>query len=124
MSIRAPSPPSRKKVSLTVRVSIILIAAVVLPLIITVVGSEVILRPTLIAQATTEMGNDVQAHEQAIDSLFIARLQDLGFLGQFFAIQRFLGGEKIYRQQALDELALGYRLDSNYSAWTLFDARG
>src|SRR5579859_4601921 len=124
MSTRVPLAPYRKRLSLTIRVSILLIAAVVLPLMITVGVGELILRPTLIAQATSEMGNDAQTHEQAIDSLFIARLQDLGALGQFFAIQRFLSGETIYKQQARDELALGYRLDQNYSAWTLFDTQG
>jgi hypothetical protein len=124
MSAHTPLSSTRKSFSLTARVSILLIAAVVLPLLITVVSSEVILRPTLITQATTEMGNDAQSHKQAIDSLFIDRLQDLEFLGKFFAVQRFLSGEGIYKQQALSELALGYRLDANYNAWTLFDAHG
>ncbi|HLI87963.1 MAG TPA: cache domain-containing protein [Ktedonobacteraceae bacterium] len=124
MSTRVSISSPRKGLSLTIRVSALLIAAVVLPLLITVVGSEAILRPTLIAQAATEMGNDAQSHEQAIDALFIARLEDLGYLGQFFAIQRFLAGDLLYRQQAINELALGYHLDANYSAWTLFDTNG
>ena len=70
------------------------------------------------------MGNDAQAHAQAIDALLVAHMQDVGFLGQYFAIQHYLAGETAYKQQALDELALGYRLDSNYSTWTLFDTRG
>src|SRR5689334_800851 len=114
----------RRKITLTMRISALLILAVVLPLIITVLGSELVLRPTLLAQASTEQTNDAQFHAQALDSLLIARLQNLGYLGQFFAIQQFLAGDDMYRQQALDELALGYRLDSNYSAWTLFDPQG
>ena len=112
---------SRKKLSLTVKVTALLISAVVLPLVITVLGSELILRPTLTAQAATQMGNDAQAHAQAIDALLVARMQDVGFLGQYFAIQRYLAGKEMFKQQALDELALGYRLDPNYSTWTLFD---
>jgi len=115
---------SRKKLSLTVKVTALLISAVVLPLVITVLGSELILRPTLTAQAATQMGNDAQAHAQAIDALLVARMQDVGFLGQYFAIQRYLAGKEMFKQQALDELALGYRLDPNYSTWTLFDTQG
>ncbi len=116
--------PSRKKLSLTVKVSALLVLAVVLPLLITVIGSELILRPTLMGQAQTEMGNDAQDHAQTIDSLLIARMQDIGFLGQYLAIQRYLSGQEAFKQQALGELALGYRLDPNYSTWTLFDTHG
>src|SRR2546430_17111912 len=70
------------------------------------------------------MENDARSHQQAVDALLIARLQNLGFVSQFFAIQRFLENDQRYRQQALDELALGYRLDPNYSAWTLFTNQG
>lgn len=118
------SQSSRKRFSLTVKVSALLVLAVVIPLLITVIGSELILRPTLMGQAETEMGNDAQAHAQTIDSLLIARMQDIGFLGQYLAIQRYLSGQEAFKQQALDELALGYRLDPNYSTWTLFDTQG
>src|SRR5690349_21590859 len=124
MSAIARISSIRKRVSLTVLVSGLLILAVILPLAITVVGSELILRPTLVSQATTEMENDTQSHVQSINALLIARLQDLGGLGQFFAIQHFLSGDDAYREQALNELALGYRLDANYSAWTLFTTNG
>ena len=119
-----PFTRSRRKISLTVRISALLIAAVVLPLLITIIGSEVILRPTLTSQATSEMQNDAQAHAGDIDALFIARLQDLSVLGQFYSIQQFLAGKALYQQQARLELALGYHLDPNYSAWTLFDPSG
>lgn len=114
----------KTRISLTIRVSILLILAVVVPLLITVIGSALILRPTLLSQASTEMGNDAQSHAQAIDSLLIARMQDLGFVGQFFAIQKFLSGDGVYKQQALDELTLGHNLDPNYGTWTLFDVQG
>src|SRR5450432_3653053 len=83
-----------QKISLTVRISAVLVLAVVLPLLITGIGSELILRPTLLSQASTEMGNDAQTHTQAIDSLLIAHLQDLQFLGKFLATQKFLTGDK------------------------------
>jgi hypothetical protein len=123
MSYAIPSLP-RKSLSLTIRLSALLIAAVVLPLLITIITSEAILRPTLTAQATAQMENDAQSHVAAIDSALIANEQDLSVLGQFYAIQHFLLGEQIYREQALSELTLGYHLDSNFSAWTLFDKTG
>ena len=119
-----PFMRSRRKTSLTVRISALLIAAVVLPLLITIIGSELILRPTLTSQATAEMQDDARTHAGDIDSLLIARLQDLSALSQFYAIQQFLGGNSLYEQQAKAELALGYHLDPNYSAWTLFDPKG
>lgn len=112
---------SRRGFSLTIRISILLIAAVILPLLITIISSEVVLRPTLTGQAITEMRNDAQSHEQAIDSLFIAREEDQEAMGHFYAIQQFLAGVPGYAGQAKKELQLGYNLDANYSNWTLFD---
>lgn len=117
-------PLSRKGLSLTVRLSVLLIAAVVLPLVITVITSESILRPTLTSQATLQMESDAESRVTAIDSALIANEQDLSVLGQFYAIQHFLLGEQIYKQQALAELTLGEHLDSNFSSWTLFDKAG
>ncbi len=117
-------PPSRRRFSLTIRVSIILILAVVIPLLITVIGSELILRPTLLSQAEGEMANDAQSHSQVIDSLLIAGVQNVGSVGRFLAVQKFLSGDAIFKQQALNELALGDRLNPNYSNWSLFDVRG
>lgn len=91
-----------QKISLTIRISVVLVLAVVLPLVITGIGSELILRPTLLSQAGTEMKNDAQAHTQAIDSLLIAHLQDLQFLGKYLATQRFLAGDELYKKQALN----------------------
>lgn len=121
---RAPLRPSRKRLSLTIRISALLIAAVILPLLITITSSELILRPTLTAQAVAEMENDAQRHQTAIDSLFIARLQDLDALGQFYAIQQFLAGDQVYQSQASSELQLGTSLDPNYNSWTLFNTSG
>ena len=124
MSVANPVLPFGRRVSLTIRVSIILILAVVIPLLVTVIGSELILRPTLLSQAANEMQNDAQSHSQAVDSLLIARVQNVVSVGHFLAIQKFLSGDEMFRQQALNELALGNRLDPNYSNWSLFDTQG
>jgi methyl-accepting chemotaxis protein len=124
MSIAKSVSPARRRFTLTVGVSVLLVFAVFIPLVITGIAGELTLRPTLLSQAQTEMGNDAQSHAQAIDALLVARMQDVSFLGQYAAIQRYLAGDNAFKQQASDELALGYRLDPNYSAWTLFDTRG
>ncbi len=124
MSLSKPLPSPRRRISLTVRVQLLLVLAVVLPLLITAIGSEVILRPTLLSQAEVAMGSDAQQHAQAIDALLVARLEDIGFLGQFLAIREFLSGQETFEQQATNELQVGYHLDPNYNTWTLFDVHG
>ncbi len=88
MSVALPKSSFRRgKISLTIRVSLLLVLAVVIPLLITVISSELILRPTLLSQAGVEMGNDAQSHQETIDAYFISRLQDLETVRNFFAIQ-------------------------------------
>lgn len=124
MNQNNPIFTTRRKISLTVRVSSLLVLAAVLPLVITVLGSEFILRPTLLSQAAVQMESNAQSHAQTIDAYMVARFQELEFLGQFFAIQQFLSGEKAYATQAQSELSLGYHLDPDYTTWTLFDMQG
>ncbi len=114
----------RRRFSLTVRISLGLIIAVILPLLITIISSELILRPNLTTEAISEMETDALNRQQLIDSLMIARLQDLDGLEQYYSIQQFLIGNQTYKNQAAKELELGYGLDQDYSAWTLFDTQG
>ncbi|HTI13623.1 MAG TPA: cache domain-containing protein [Dictyobacter sp.] len=124
MSITTISRPARRRVSLTVRVSVLLVLAVVLPLIITVLGSEFLLRPTLLAQTGNEMQVDANNHAQTIDSYLVARLQELEFVGQDYALQQVLAGHGAYLSQATNELTVGYHLDADYNTWTLLDVSG
>jgi hypothetical protein len=116
-------PSSRKGVTLTAKFSLLLVLAVIIPLGITVFGSEVILRPTLVNQATTEMGNDAQSHMQDIDALLVARVQDVDYISRYLAIQNYLVGETQYKAQATAELKVGTLLDPNYGDWTLFNTQ-
>lgn len=120
-------PPSRKGITLTAKFSILLVLAVVIPLIITVVGSELILRPTLTNQATTVMGNDAESHMQAIDADLVARVQGVDYISRYLGIQQFLasdGRNALYKKQAKAELIVGNQLNPNYGDWTLFDPNG
>jgi len=112
--------PARRRVSLTVRFSIILILAVVIPLIITVLSSEFILSPALTRQAATEMETDAQKHSETIDSYVAARLQELSYVSQFKAIREYLQQNSSYASQAQAELNTSDHLDPGYTSWTLF----
>ncbi|GER92203.1 hypothetical protein KDW_63650 [Dictyobacter vulcani] len=124
MALFKNGPSKKRGFTLTAKVSGLLVLAVFIPLLITVVGSELFLSPTLVSQASGQMATDATTHAQAIDALLIARLQDLQYISQYQAIQRYLAGDDKYKQQAKSELAVGNHLDTNYGNWTLFDQGG
>jgi hypothetical protein len=123
MALSKTLPSSRKGITLTAKFSALLVLAVIIPLLITVIGSELILRPTLVNQATTEMGNDAQSHMQDIDALLVARVQDLDYVSRYQAIQNYLSGDTLFKDQATQELKLGNLLDPNYGDWTLYNTQ-
>jgi methyl-accepting chemotaxis protein len=123
-SLKSALPFSKKKSSLTTQFSILLVLAAMLPLLITLLGNYFILRPTLLSQAGLEMENDAHANIRVINSYLSARSQEVAFLGQPATVQQYLTGEKDLEHQALNQLVAGYQLDTNYTAWTLFDAQG
>lgn len=117
-------PFSKKKISLTTQFSVLLVLAAMLPLLITLLGSYFILRPTLLSQAGVEMENDAHSNARALNSYLYQRSQDVSFLAQSSVIQQYLAGSKDLEHQALNQLVGGRQLDSNYTTWTLFDASG
>ena len=67
-------PSSNKKaLSLSVRLSLLLVLAAILPLLIAVTGSELLSRPQLIAQAATEMESDAKTRVSLIDAYLVER---------------------------------------------------
>lgn len=114
---------SRRRVSLTVRFSVLLILAVVIPLLITVLSSEFILSPALTNQAVKEMKTDAIKRSDTIDAYLEARLQELTYVSQFKAVQEYLSRSdtnNFYHDLALKELTVSHSLDAGYSNWTLF----
>src|SRR5579864_4882767 len=75
-------PYSRKKrrLLLSVRVSLLLMLAALLPLIVTIVSSELLSRPVLISQANAAMETDAQAHIQTIANFFSQPIIDVSSL--------------------------------------------
>jgi hypothetical protein len=64
----------KKSISLSVRISLWLIGVALLPLIIALIASELISRPTLINQADTSMTTDMNSHAQSIDTYLTDKL--------------------------------------------------
>ena len=80
----------RKRLSLSLRVSLLLVLAAVIPLFIVVAVSELLTRPALIAQADLAMESDASTRVQLIDTYLTERLLDAETLGQVPSIQQFM----------------------------------
>ncbi len=65
---------TRKSLPLSIRISLWLIAVSILPLLLTLVISELQSRSTLISQASRTMETDAQTHAQLIDNYFTQKL--------------------------------------------------
>src|SRR5436190_14399110 len=82
--------PRTFSLSLSVRVSGLLVLAAIVPLLLTVVVIELISRPTLITQASQQMQTDAKTHTGLIDSYFAERILETEGLARLASIQNFL----------------------------------
>jgi C4-dicarboxylate-specific signal transduction histidine kinase len=118
-----------RRLSLSVRVSALLMLAAILPLIMAVAGSEFFTRPALTNQASASMATDAQTRVQLIDNYLGERLLDAETLGQVPTVQSFLSLPPTKETQdsinhALYALAAGIYRDKRYTTWALFDPQG
>ncbi len=128
---RRQAVTQRRRSSLAVRISIVLVGAAVLPLLAMLVFSELQSRPTLTAQANEAMTSDAQSRVQLINTYFAERLLDAQTLSQVPTVQTFLQATPS-RSPQYQDLAVhaGYALgagsfrDKHYVTWTLFDPQG
>lgn len=121
----------KKRPSLSVRISIGLVLAAVLPLILTIVFSELQSRPTLTTQAREAMTSDAQSRVQLINTYFNERLLDAQTLSQVPSLLTFMQAtpstSPTYRDLAVHAtyaLEAGRFRDKHYSTWALFDTKG
>ena len=119
----------RKRLSLSLRVSLLLVLAAVIPLFIVVAVSELLTRPALIAQADLAMESDASTRVQLIDTYLTERLLDAETLSQVPSIQQFMATPpdmvtSDLTTHALYGLAAGQFRDKHYAIWSLFDPRG
>src|SRR5579883_3226421 len=114
----------RGQISLSVRVSVLLMLAALLPLIITIICSELLSRPQLIAQANAAMESDARTHIQTIDNYFSQPVIDVRSLSQNPFLSEYLDGDTAVEPEAISVLAAGYQHNTNYLNWSLIDAKG
>lgn len=135
MSQNEVRPLRRRRLSLSVRVTIWLVVTAILPLLITVSISEYLTRPDLIDKANTQMENDARTRVRLIDTYFQERMFDAQTLTQVPSAQTFMAlppqtrelNPFTYEEQAKHaEYALGAGMfrDKNYVSWTLFNKQG
>jgi hypothetical protein len=122
----------RRQLSLSIRVSLGLVIAAILPLLIMVVFSEIQSRPALITQANTAMASDAKTRVQLIDTYFNERQLDTETIAQVTSVQQFLAAPLDPKSPAYQDLALhasyglvaGIFRDKNYTTWQLFAPNG
>lgn len=121
----------RRRMSLSLRISIGLVFSAVIPLIIVLVFITMQTRPALINQANQAMENDAQTRVQLIDTYLKERMQDANTLTQVASVQSFMAmpvaPTPAYQDAATHAgyaLAAGIFRDPNYSIWALFDTSG
>src|SRR6266700_1242403 len=132
MSKQRLEPLGRRRLSLSVGVSMGLVIAAILPLLITLLFSEWQARPALTAQANTSMKSDAKTRVQLIDTYFSERLLDTQTLAQVPSVQDFLATNaaptslqyKDLAVHALYALGAGIFRDKHYTTWVLFTPQG
>jgi hypothetical protein len=125
-------PPRRTRkrwLSLSLRISLLLMAVAIIPLLITLAYSELLARPALITQANTAMQTDSQSRVQLIDTYLTERMLDAETLTQVPTVQQFLEFTPQYTSADLTTragyaLAAGLIRDRRYAVWTLFNTEG
>lgn len=118
----------RKSVPLSIRISLWLIAASILPLLLTLIISETQSRSTLINQASRTMETDAQTHAQLIDNYLAEKLLVLKSLDYTPLVQEYLldpVGDKNNVPTILQNgIAIQKLVDPDVRLVTFFDPKG
>jgi hypothetical protein len=129
MSQKQLRPRYRRRLPLSLRISLLLMLAAIVPLLITVAGSELRSRPALVKQANAAMQTDAQSRVQLIDTYLNERRLDAITLTQIPSLVAFMATPPQLTTQDLTvhagyALAAGILRDKHYTIWTLFDPAG
>ncbi len=129
--LQLPTRTYKRRSSLSVRISIGLVAAAILPLLLTILFSELQSRPTLTTQANNAMISDAQSRVQLINTYFNERLLDAQTLSQVPSLQTFMAAPPsqtpAYHDLAVHAsyaLGAGSFRDKHYTTWALFTTKG
>ncbi len=128
-STQLPQARHRRRLSLSFRVSLLLVVAAIVPLLITLAYSELSSRPELISQANIAMQTDARTRVELIDSYLTERLLDAETLSQVPTVWTFLATPPQLETADLTihakyALVAGLFRDKHYTVWTLFDTKG
>lgn len=115
--------PSKKLVSLRLHISLLLVFTALIPLVIAVAGSELLLRPQLVAQAAAGMESDARTRMSLIDAYLVERIQEVETISKSAAIVNYLMSNTAFTQRADESLATGQTLDVNYDTWSILDPK-
>ncbi len=129
MSQKQLRPHYRRRLPLSLRISLLLMLAAIVPLLITVAGSELRSRPALVTQANAAMQTDAKSRVQLIDTYLNERLLDAITLTQIPSLVAFMATPPQLATQDLTlhagyALAAGILRDKHYTIWALFDPAG
>ena len=129
MSQKQLRPRYRRRLLLSLRISLLLMLAAIVPLLITVAVSELRSRPALVTQANAAMKTDAQSRVQLIDTYLNERLLDARTLTQIPSLVAFMATPPQLATQDLIvhagyALAAGILRDKHYTIWALFDPAG
>jgi signal transduction histidine kinase len=113
-----------RRLSWSVQLSLLLVLAAIIPLVITIICSEMLTRPALVSQVSATMQVQAQTQVNLIDEYLIEHLRDVQALSQSTLVQKFMVGDSTLQQEALSELELSQHQDTNYESWSLFDRQG
>jgi len=118
----------RKSVPLSIRISLWLLVASILPLLLTLIISELQSRSTLISQASRTMETDAQTHAQLIDNYLSEKLLVLKSLDYTPLVQEYLLDPVKNKNNVPTILRNGFAiqklLDPDVSLVTFFDPQG
>lgn len=119
----------RRRLPLSLRVSLLLMFAAIVPLLVTIASSELLSRPALVTQANIAMETDAKSRVQLINTYLSERLLDAETLSQVPTVQAFLATPPQLETQDLFlhagyALAAGIFRDNRYTVWALFDPQG
>ncbi len=120
-AVRAP----KRRFSLSVYISLLLVVVAIIPLLVTVGSIEIFLRPSLISQISADMERDAQTHVQVIDTYLAERLNDIETLGESGPIRNLMAGDPNSKAPATNLLFTALHRDiADYISLSLLDFQG
>jgi methyl-accepting chemotaxis protein len=112
----------KKRFSLSIYISLLLVAVAIIPLLVTIAGIEVFLRPSLISQISADMERDAQTHVQLIDTYLAERLNDVETLSESDSIKNMLAGDRNSKAAAYNTLFTALHRDiADYISISILD---